>query len=127
LTGFELAKFEIAGAADGDRPCMAKGFPEPLRARDRGGRRWAFDGFAGDNAAIDVIEGHDHEIGELAHSGTSSHRFSYFKGSLLQLRPLCLTQINLFIRRSKNKSGGTGNIPEHDLSPVVVGAGNANM
>jgi hypothetical protein len=36
-----------------------------------------------------------------------------------------LTQINLFIRRSKNKSGGTGNIAEHHLSPVVVGAGNA--
>jgi hypothetical protein len=106
---------------------MAKGFPEPLRARDRGGRRWAFDGFAGDNAAIDVIERHDHEIGELAHSGTSSPRLSYFTGTLLQVRFLCLRQINPFIRHSKNKSGGTGNIAEHHLSPVVVGAGNANM
>jgi hypothetical protein len=53
--------------------------------------------------------------------------FSYFTGILLQVRLLCLTQINLFIRRSKNKSGGTGNIAEHHLSPVVVGVGNANM
>jgi hypothetical protein len=32
-----------------------------------------------------------------------------------------------FINRSKNKTGGTGDIAEHHSSPFVVGAGNANM
>jgi len=32
----------------------------------------------------------------------------------------------VFIARSKNKSGGTANCAEHDTSPFVVGAGNAN-
>jgi hypothetical protein len=53
--------------------------------------------------------------------------FSCCTGSLWQVQPLQFDAINLFIRRSKNKSGGTGNIAEHHLSPVVVGAGNANM
>jgi hypothetical protein len=47
---------------------MAKSFPKPLRALNSGGRTRASNSFAGDDAAIDVIEGHDHEIGNFGHT-----------------------------------------------------------
>ena len=74
LLGVEFANLEIAGAAERDRACMAKGFPEPLRALDRGGRRWASDGFTRDDAATVVIEGHDFELSNLDHRSAPPSR-----------------------------------------------------
>jgi hypothetical protein len=148
----EFANLEIAGAADRDRTGMAEGFPKPLRTRYRGGGSWAFDGFASDNAAIDIIEGHHHEIGELAHGSTSSltrpprrcrhrRRFGLFsmqsntgaaalldanQGRRADHEP-AIGAMAAFISDSQNKPDGTAGNTEHPTSAFVVGAGNSNM
>jgi hypothetical protein len=68
----EFADLKIGGAAECDGACMAKGFPKRLRALDRSGGTRAFNRFTGDNAAIDVIARHDHEMGDLRHGSASS-------------------------------------------------------
>ncbi len=67
LFGVEFANLKIASPADCYRTCMAKGFPKRLRMLYRGGRTWASNRFTSDDAVIDVIERHDHEVGNLGH------------------------------------------------------------
>src|ERR1700688_3160018 len=67
LLGVEFPSLRIAGAAECNRTRMAKCFPKPLRALYRGGRTWASNRFTSDEAVIDVIKWHDHEIGNLGH------------------------------------------------------------
>jgi hypothetical protein len=72
VVAVEFANFEIAGAADGYRAGVAKSFPKALGTTYRISGTWAFDRFASDDGAIDVIEGHGHEIGDLGHTCVSS-------------------------------------------------------
>jgi hypothetical protein len=67
LLGGEFANLKIASAAECYRTCMAKSFPKPLRTLYRGGRTWASDRVTSDDGVIDVIERHDHEMGNLGH------------------------------------------------------------
>src|SRR4029077_1985891 len=68
LPGVEFADLEIAGPTERDRAGVAEGFPESLRALDRGGRRCASDGFTRDDVVTDVIERHSFELSNLGHS-----------------------------------------------------------
>ena len=62
----EFADFKVGSSAERYRTRMAEGFPKPLRALHRSGGTRASDCFASDNAAIDVVKRHDHEMGNFA-------------------------------------------------------------
>jgi len=63
----ESAYFKIARAAERYRASMAKYLPKRLCTFYRGGGARAIDGFTGDNAAINEIEGQCHEAVDFSH------------------------------------------------------------
>jgi hypothetical protein len=68
VLGVEFANFKIGRAAECYRTCMAKSFPKPLRTLYRGCGTRTSNRFTSDDAAIDVIERHDHELGNFGHT-----------------------------------------------------------
>jgi hypothetical protein len=68
VLGVEFANFKIGRAAECYRTCMAKSFPKPLRTLYRGCGTRTSKRFTSDDAAIDVIERHDHELGNFGHT-----------------------------------------------------------
>jgi hypothetical protein len=76
LLGAEFANLKIASPADCYCTRVAKSLPQPLRTLYRGGRTRAPDRFTSDDGVIDVIERHDHKIGNLGHKSafSRSHR-----------------------------------------------------
>ena len=68
MLGVEFANFKISRAAECYRTCMAKSFPKPLRTLYRGCGTRTSNRFTSDDAAIDVIERHDHELGNFGYT-----------------------------------------------------------
>jgi hypothetical protein len=124
MLGAEFASLKIASAAECYRTCVAKSFPKPLRTLYRGGRTRASNRFTSDDAAIDVIERHDHELDNLGHGKSSLGEISGSVFHRLFLKPIG-SAVSLFDanqrRRAPQNGAPSSSVPRQlPVSPMVV-------